>query len=269
MNKKNVTTKKTTISKSKPVEKNTTKSKASQARESKKVDIVSIIGEIESGKKPLERYQRDLSKDYASSFNWHLNEVINENWAYANGMFTSEECDRIIQLIKNGKSSSPLNYGVTGDNSTEISKFEDYSKVRVSPISWVRSDVEETRWIWQRIRDQVVSINNQFFNYDLSEIQSLQFTSYDSEEKGFYGKHIDMMYKSTGTRKLSLSVQLSNPEDYEGGSLLLHTGEEPLTLPKTRGTGLFFPSYSLHEVTPVTKGIRYSLVAWVLGPKFK
>jgi PKHD-type hydroxylase len=77
------------------------------------------------------------------------------------------------------------------------------------------------------------------------------------------------MYYSNGTRKLSLSVQLSEPEDYEGGSLLLYNGEEPMTLPKTRGTGLFFPSYSLHEVTPVTKGIRYSLVAWFLGPRFK
>ena len=98
---------------------------------------------------------------------------------------------------------------------------------------------------------------------------AVQFTAYDSEEKGFYGKHIDMMYKSNGTRKLSMSVQLSEPEDYEGGSLLLYTGEEPLTLPKSRGTALFFPSYSLHEVTPVTKGLRYSLVAWFLGPRFK
>jgi PKHD-type hydroxylase len=133
----------------------------------------------------------------------------------------------------------------------------------------LRSDVDENRWIWEKITGAVININNQFFNYDLTEIQSLQFTAYDSEEEGFYGKHIDMMYKSNGTRKLSLSVQLSEPEDYEGGSLMLYNGEEPMTLPKTRGTGLFFPSYSLHEVTPVTKGIRYSLVAWFLGPRFK
>ena len=58
-------------------------------------------------------------------------------------------------------------------------------------------------------------------------------------------------------------------DDYEGGELLLHTGENPERPMKKQGMGVFFPGYTLHEVTPVTKGKRYSLVAWVLGPKFK
>jgi PKHD-type hydroxylase len=252
----------------------TTKSKASAARAEQKttVDITSISGEVvqKEQPKPLQRYSKDPVKDYAHSFNWHLGDVIDENWAYVNELFTPEECDAIIAMVKSGSGSSPLNYGYTGDRPVEDpASFQDTAKVRISPVSWIRSDVDENRWIWEKIAGAVNNINNQFFNYDLREIQSLQFTAYDAEEEGFYGKHIDMMYKSNGTRKLSLSVQLSNSEDYEGGNLLLHTGEDPLTLPKTRGTGLFFPSYSLHEVTPVTKGLRYSLVAWFLGPRFK
>jgi PKHD-type hydroxylase len=251
-----------------------TKSKAEKARQEQKtaVDVTTVIGEVvqKEGPKPLQRYSKDPVKDYAHSFNWHLGDVIDENWAYVNELFTPEECDAIIAMVKSGSGSSPLNYGYTGDRPVEDpASFQDTAKIRISPVSWIRSDVDENRWIWEKIAGAVININNQFFNYDLREIQSLQFTAYDAEEEGFYGKHIDMMYKSNGTRKLSLSVQLSNPEDYEGGNLLLYTGEEPLTLPKSRGTGLFFPSYSLHEVTPVTKGLRYSLVAWFLGPRFK
>ena len=129
--------------------------------------------------------------------------------------------------------------------------------------------VEENRWIWERMAHYIGDLNKQFFQYDLNEIQSLQFTGYDSSENGYYGKHIDMMYRSNGTRKLSVSVLLSDPETYEGGDLLLYTGEHPDVPPKQQGTGIFFPSWSLHEVKPVTKGMRYSLVAWTLGPKFK
>jgi PKHD-type hydroxylase len=119
------------------------------------------------------------------------------------------------------------------------------------------------------MRDAVKNINDQFFNYDLTEIQSLQFTSYDGKEAGFYGKHIDMMYTGAGTRKLSVSIQLSSGDDYEGGDLLLHTRDDPERPHRQQGTGIFFPGYTLHEVTPVTRGKRYSLVAWILGPRFK
>ena len=163
-----------------------------------------------------------------------------------------------------------MKYGSVGDlGNLDEETMKMVSKVRRSPISWIRSDIQENHWIYLRMTEAIKTINSQFFGYDLTEIQSLQFTSYDAKEKGFYGKHIDMMYKSTGTRKLSVTIQLSDPSDYEGGELLLHTAENPERPMKKQGMGVFFPGYTLHEVTPVTKGKRYSLVAWVLGPKFK
>ena len=70
-------------------------------------------------------------------------------------------------------------------------------------------------------------------------------------------------------RKLSLSIQLSDPSSYEGGELVLYVGEEGITVPKEQGKLIAFPSFTLHEVKPVTKGERYSLVAWITGPQFK
>lgn len=70
-------------------------------------------------------------------------------------------------------------------------------------------------------------------------------------------------------RKLSMSLQLSDPNDYEGGELLLHLSHNPTVISKQKGMMVFFPSHTLHEVTPVTKGERYSLVAWIHGSKLE
>jgi PKHD-type hydroxylase len=66
-----------------------------------------------------------------------------------------------------------------------------------------------------------------------------------------------------------LVVQLSDPSEYEGGELRLHTSQEPVIIRKEKGMVVCFPSYTLHEVTPVTRGERYTLVGWVHGPAFK
>jgi predicted 2-oxoglutarate/Fe(II)-dependent dioxygenase YbiX len=56
---------------------------------------------------------------------------------------------------------------------------------------------------------------------------------------------------------------------YKGGDFILYEGEKLTLLPKEHGKLIAFPSYTLHEVKPVTKGERYSLVAWITGPQFK
>ncbi len=111
-------------------------------------------------------------------------------------------------------------------------------------------------------------LNQKYFNFDLFGItEGLQFTNYTAPS-GNYGKHVDRSF-SIPIRKLSMSIQLSNPNEYEGGDLLLHEGEEGIPLLKEQGTLLLFPSYILHEVTPVTKGERNSLVTWITGTPFK
>jgi len=218
--------------------------------------------------KPLKKYINVTENDQEGKSNWPLKQSVNPPFYPHSNLFSVEECQSIIDMLKSGDLTTPLNYSSTGlDPGSHI----ETAKIRISPISWIRSDKPENTWIFEKIVKCIEEVNNKYFNYDLKEIQSLQFTVYDSEEKGFYDKHIDIEQALINgvMRKLSLSVQLSEPEDYEGGSLLLHVGVDPIEAPKNRGTAIFFPSYSLHEVTPVTKGIRYSLVAWITGPKFK
>jgi PKHD-type hydroxylase len=78
---------------------------------------------------------------------------------------------------------------------------------------------------------------------------------------------------STGdsyTRKISMTLPISDPNDYEGGDLeLIDYQGNILKAPKEKGTMIFFDSRIPHRVTPVIKGKRISLVAWMMGPKLR
>ena len=71
------------------------------------------------------------------------------------------------------------------------------------------------------------------------------------------------------TRKLSITVQLSDATEYEGGELQFMVNQNIITAPKEKGTAIIFPSFCLHRVTPVIKGSRKSIVGWIAGPPYR
>lgn len=176
-------------------------------------------------------------------------------WAYWENGFTSEECDEIIK-IGNEKILRTATI-ISGE----------LSKVRTSETSWIYP-TDDAKWIFNKISYIITSLNNEYFKFDLfGLIEGFQFTKY-IEPGGKYAKHVDSAF-GIAPRKLSLTLQLSDPKDYVGGDLKLHYQAKALTMRKDRGFISVFPSYTLHEVTPVTKGTRYSLVCWVSGPPFR
>ena len=191
---------------------------------------------------------------------WNFNLDNISLYAFKEDAFTKEECKKIIDVSKNKK----LKTGLVGSkNSTE-------SKIRESKICWLYPEQEEVKWIYKRITDIVLTINSKFFNFDLFGIsEALQFTNYKAPS-GKYGKHMDRGY-GFSVRKLSVSIQLTDPKKYKGGELKLYDGEDKhgVVMNKNQGALVVFPSYVLHEVTPVTKGERNSLVTWVSGNQFK
>lgn len=143
--------------------------------------------------------------------------------------------------------------------------------IRKSKNSWIPLN-SNTQFLYDRLAWIARQLNGQFFDLDISGFfENLQFTIYDSEGS-HYDWHMDRGSSgSTGfpPRKLSLVLQLSDPSEYEGGTLELFTQHEPTQVLKKKGLVAAFPSYILHRVTPVTSGIRKSLVVWLAGPKFK
>lgn len=152
-----------------------------------------------------------------------------------------------------------------GGNPTE----DDLAKIRRSQVSWLNK-TEETAWVFQKLGHIASSLNAQYYQFDLTGFgEPFQLTNYDQSEHGMYGWHQDYGGKISPSRKLSLVLQLTDPSQYEGGNLQVHTGGQPANVRKQRGLVVAFPSYVLHQVTPVTSGSRQSLVAWVSGPAFK
>jgi PKHD-type hydroxylase len=217
-----------------------------------------------SVKKTLEDSTYSTGNTNAPSLYWSMDLVTNERWAY-HPVFTPEECKKIIDIGSGGVLATPLVLAKT-EEGQEMVLTEGR---RISDVSWICSHLPENTWIFQRLVDVIKEVNDQYFNYDLSLIENVQFTRYRSTQGAFYDKHVDMLYSSTGTRKLSVTIQLSDPDDYTGGELLLHESNDPLRPLRDQGIGIFFPSWMMHEVTPVTKGTRYSLVAWVQGSRFR
>lgn len=144
--------------------------------------------------------------------------------------------------------------------------------IRVTKVAWVMRNAQ-TEAFYAKVEDAVLRLNAQFFRYDLSGVATFQYTLYDGAEGGRFDWHKDYG-KDYGApdqepRKLSLSIQLSDPAKYEGCELEVRAGNLTDVAPRTRGAVIAFPSYVLHRVTPITSGVRKSLVVWAVGPEFK
>ena len=129
---------------------------------------------------------------------------------------------------------------------------------------------EEYNWINSLMYGYAMFANGQNFKYDLSlhDREGAQLSYYKLGQ--YYGQHMDFNGSSDNigyTRKLSMSLQLSDEESYDGGDLILYYNGDVYPTPKSKGTIIVFDSRTIHEVTPVIRGERYSLVKWVHGDK--
>jgi len=145
------------------------------------------------------------------------------------------------------------------------------SEIRKSSIKWLIPEVEKTEWIYERLMTCTIEANTELWEFNINHFKdAIQYTEYHGDREGHYDWHIDLGSGNSGTRKISIVVQLSDPDDYEGGELQLQMGADDYTsIIKKKGAITLFPSYLRHRVTPVTKGIRKSLVLWVGGSTFK
>jgi PKHD-type hydroxylase len=190
---------------------------------------------------------------------WTLQIDTIERWAYVENLFSPTECDAIIQY---GKSVPLIQGGVDGEQLQD-----NFTEYRNSNIRFI-GPTNEMVWVYKKFTDAVNELNSKYFKFDLTAFnEGLQFTEYVAPN-GKYDYHIDKTYKKIA-RKLSLVLLLSDNSSYTGGDFEILDGADPEALPKKQGTLLVFPSWTMHRVTPITSGTRYSLVGWVGGPQFK
>jgi len=201
----------------------------------------------------------DDELNYSDSQRWFLNEIHSiQNFYQVDDYFSDFEIEEIINFC-----------GKIERISGSVSGSEEPTDYRSSEISWIPIN-KFTYSLYQKITKLILDVNESFYKFDLVSFERLQFTRYSSHYYGLYDRHTDCGSIHNGIeRKLSMVIQLSNPQEYAGGDLILYTSKIPSIIERKRGRIVFFPSHILHEVTPVTSGNRLSLVGWISGPCLK
>jgi PKHD-type hydroxylase len=176
------------------------------------------------------------------------------NYYWFDKVFSSEELSNIDNL----QNLYPFQLGtVVGSDENEP------TTIRKSKVKWIYHD-DNSFWLYDKIQTMVLEAN-QVFQFQLNSIiDSIQYTEY-YDNGGHYGWHMDIGPYPINHRKISITIQLSDPDEYEGGDLELWTGIGQISAPRSQGCAVLFPSFMQHRITPVTKGVRKSLVLWVGG----
>lgn len=187
---------------------------------------------------------------------WKLNGFQAAFYCTLKDAFTENEIEDIKNLALDFKEEKATIF--SGEK-------EVLEKTRKTVVKWLGIN-EKTEWLYRKITDIVIEANEKFFKYDLEEFEQIQYTIYN--EGAFYTSHIDMV-PGGSCRKLSLVMQLSDPEEYTGGDLILKFGSNDFVVEKGKGNIIIFPSYTLHEVTKVHGGNRITIVVWVAGKPFR
>lgn len=187
-----------------------------------------------------------------------------EDWAWWDGAFSERELDWLQNKARNASITATVG-GALPIATMGTTETVNYASRR-SYVDWLQK-TEESAWVFERLENIVSSLNLDYFGFDLDGFgEAMQLTNYLDSDNGMYGWHQD--YNANISRKLSVVIQLSSPNDYSGGTLqIMSSGVHDIK--KQRGLLVCFPSYMPHQVTPVSFGNRQSLVAWISGPKFK
>lgn len=181
-------------------------------------------------------------------------------WADA---FTPAEVDRIVAY---GDSLMPERVQLAGTAPGDMTAAAD--RLRITHTAWIEPNAD-TKWLFDRMQGVAQALNDQTYQYDLRGFsENFQYTVYHGSEGGHYDWHVDHGPLQV-PRKLSMTMQLSDPSEYQGCDLQFCAGGNVEIAPRARGTVIAFPSYVLHRVTPVISGTRRSLVVWTTGPKFR
>ena len=205
---------------------------------------------------------------------------LNNYYYYFKKAIPERICDEIIRYGNQQREELAVIGGFT--KNTNLTKKEEkiLKKTRDSNVAWLND-----QWIYNEIIPYVNQANKDSgwnFQWDTSEM--CQFTKYRLNQ--YYHWHCDSFHSPYNTpndltkhgriRKLSVTVSLSNPEEYKGGELQfdLYNQKRKKNIVTCKeilekGSLVIFPSFVWHQVKPVTKGTRYSLVIWNLGSQFR
>jgi len=172
------------------------------------------------------------------------------------GFFTAEECTEILNIHER----MPQREAITGNGLGQRT-----NERRKSSLSEVYPDAS-TNWIFEKLESALLQLNGQQYRFDVDGFfEGAQI--YEYPQGGYLDWHMDIARGYMSNRKLSISVQLTDGAEYDGGDLEFMDFDE--TGPRGLGDLIVFPSFLQHRVSRLTRGKRYAWVSWVHGPAYR
>lgn len=173
--------------------------------------------------------------------------------------FSQTDCARILALAAEAPSRAG---GLVGGVAN--------ADLRRAELVWL-DDCAGAEWVSDRLAQIVAQANREHFGFQIEDFaESAQLARYGAEALGHFSWHSDIGAGPVAQRrKLTLVVQLSAPQHYDGGGLEIWPDGSRQEAARTLGAAVVFPSFTLHRVTPVTRGMRQSLTIWAHGPAFR
>ena len=176
-------------------------------------------------------------------------------------IFSPKQCQMIIEAGR----SQPRQNASVGQAEKKGGIVD--TNTRTSHISWI--PFKNMPEMYKDIETMMKKTNGNHFGFDGMQItEQAQYTEYPSG--GFYDWHMDsdvnFVHEPT-VRKISMTCLLSHESEFEGGELQIERDKNKVKL--VQGQAIFFASFLLHRVAPVTRGVRKSLVMWFGGPPLK
>tara|TARA_Y100001937_G_C6995496_1_gene274015 strand:+ start:120 stop:740 length:621 start_codon:yes stop_codon:yes gene_type:complete len=187
-------------------------------------------------------------------------------------------CDKIVKYGNEHKQKMAVTGNISKRKKPLTQKeIKDLKKHRNSRVTFL-NDWWIQRHVFPAIQEANIVAK---WNLSITGHESMQFTKYNKGQ--FYDWHYDSWvdpYKNNTVRKLSVTVSLSDENDFEGGDLEFaiqdNNAREPLKKilrtcheVRKKGSLVVFPSFLWHRVTPVIRGTRYSLVIWSTGEPYR
>jgi len=172
---------------------------------------------------------------------------------------SAEECEAVIRLAEAQSSGWARELKTRSADADEV--FKTYSVFVIDG----NSKDKDIGWLPRRFKRRIRSLNREIWDFDIDRISDVFVLRYGVDDK--FEQHIDLG-DGHWDRKLSMLVQLSASDAYQGGTL--EFGFAPTAVAsREQGSLLVFPAWVPHRVTPITSGTRYIAGCFVLGPSFR
>jgi PKHD-type hydroxylase len=199
--------------------------------------------EVYNSSKPTSNYNRlyHVSNVFTDEMIFHLENMVHSNYTFSKGRT-----------------------GVL-----ELGNDTDSYETNNRDIAYIRP-ADHSKWLYDLLFPIALEANKQFYHFDIDIVTDpIHYVVYP-EDGGHLDWHMDVGGFGVNKRKLAMTVQLSDPNDYEGGDLQIWGGgKEPISVKRNKGDVSVFPTFLLHRVTPITRGQRKILVFWTGGRQFR